>query len=80
VEISWLGYFIANTELAVNNIYDVMADIIWECTFSGYDTKTVKKKRRKLNEAIKEAEAIKNDKKEAKKAAKRGKKKRLKNA
>lgn len=48
------GFYIANTKYANDNIYDVLADILYEASFFGYDQEDKEKIETKINEAVEE--------------------------
>lgn len=54
-----VGFYIANTKYANENIYDVVADIMYEASFFGYNEENKQKTKDDLNAAI---EDIKNGK------------------
>lgn len=51
-----MGYYIAETSLTQKNIPIVLARILYENTFFGYDQKAIEEERRKLEESCKEIE------------------------
>ena len=51
-----MGYYIAETEMTIRNINDVLAQIIYEMTFFGYSQEDIEKGRLELEEAAKEAD------------------------
>lgn len=51
-----MGYYIAETEMTIRNINDVLGQIIYEMTFFGYSQEDIKKERLELEEAAKEAD------------------------
>lgn len=48
------GFYIANTKYVNDNIYEVLADILYEASFFGYDQERKEKVKVELNEAIEE--------------------------
>ncbi|MDA3047875.1 DUF6557 family protein [Campylobacter sp. JMF_08 NE1] len=51
-----MGFLVADLELTRENIYPLMAEILYEASFFGYDSKGVKKANKRLKKAIKEVE------------------------
>lgn len=51
-----MGYWVANTELTQENIYDVLAYILEELSFDGYTPEEHKARQKRLTEMLKEME------------------------
>lgn len=51
-----MGYYIADTKLTFKNIYTVLAKILYETSFFGYNQESMESERKKLEESIKEVE------------------------
>lgn len=51
-----VGYFVADTPINKEHIYDVMAEILSEASFFGYEQEGLEKNKRMMEKALKEAE------------------------
>lgn len=54
-----VGYLVAETELTEHYIYELMADVLFEASFFGYEEEHLEEERQSLDKAIKEMEDIK---------------------
>ena len=53
-----MGWKLPETEFVKDNIYQVMADILFEASFFGYDQEDLPKAKKELNSAIQEVETL----------------------